>query len=454
MDALSLNQVAEACGGVLPRGGEAVRITGVSKDTRTLRSGDVYWALRGERFDGNAFVGEAAARGAAAAVVDANIDTAGLPDAFPLVRVSDGLRALQQLAAWHRSRLGCRVVCVTGSNGKTSTKDFMAAVAEARFRVTRTRGNYNNHVGLPLSILAADAAHDVAVWEIGMNKPGEIERLALLARPDIAIITNIGVAHIEFLGSRDAIAREKGMLAEALEPSGLLVLNAEDAYADAIAARARAQVRRAGLAAGDVRAENIRTGEEGTVFDVLWRGERARALVHAAGEHMVRNAVLAVAAGLELGLTLEECARGLESARLTGGRLEMKDIRGVRILDDTYNANPDSMEAALKTLRSLQGVRRRVAVLGRMGELGSYETEGYERVGRAAAANADILIAVGPETVAMADAARAAGLSGVVQAVNVVEAARLLREAVSPGDAVVIKGSRAARMERVIEEFA
>lgn len=451
MDATTLHAVAAACGGVLLCGDGAVAVTNISKDTRSLQAGDLYWALRGENFDGHDFVATAAAAGAAGAVVAQ--DVPGMPDGFTLIQVADTLTALQRLAAWYRDRLPARVVCLTGSNGKTSTKDFAAAVASTKFSVSKTEGNLNNHIGLPLTILSAKISDEVCVWEIGMNHAGEIEPLARLARPDIGIITNIGVAHIEFLGSREAIAQEKGMLGEVLPADAVLVLPESDPFTPSLAARTKARVVLAG-APGGTRAENLRPSPHGLDFDLVRGKERVAAHLPVTGEHMVRNALLAVSAGQELGLSLRECASGLAATKLSARRLACLDVRGVTVLDDSYNANPDSMEAALHALRGLPGGGRRFAVLGRMGELGAYAEEGYRRVGRTAAATMDVLIAVGPETSPLAEEAEKAGLSKVRRAADTTDAAKILRDLARPGDAVVVKGSRAARMERVLEDFA
>ena len=450
MDATTLHALAAACGGVLLCGDGAVAVTDVCKDTRTLKPGDLYWVLSGENFDGHQFVPAAAAAGAAGAVVSREVD--GLPADFPLIRIDDTQAALTRLARWYRDKLAARVVCLTGSNGKTSTKDFMASVASTRFAVNKTEGNLNNHIGLPLTILSAKTTDEVCVWEIGMNHAGEIEPLARLARPDIGIITNIGVAHIEFLGSREAIAKEKGMLGEALSADSVLVLPEWDDFTPSLAARTKARVVLAGASNG-VHAEKARPSTRGLDFELVHGGEKVAAHLPVAGDHMVRNALLAVSAGLELGLSLRECASGLAATKLSARRLACLDVRGVTVLDDSYNANPDSMEAALHALRSLPGGGRRFAVLGRMGELGNYAEEGYRRVGRTAASTMNVLIAVGPETGPMAEEARQSGVLEVHLVGDTGDAAKLLRELARPGDAVVLKGSRAARMERVLEDF-
>lgn len=451
MDATTLHALAAACGGVLLCGNGAVAVTDICKDTRTLKPGDLYWALSGENFDGHQFVSAAATSGAAGAVVSRAPE--GLPPDFPLIRVDDTQAALTRLAGWYRDRLSARVVCLTGSNGKTSTKDFAASVAGTRFSVNKTEGNLNNHLGLPLTILSANGTDEVCVWEIGMNHAGEIEPLARLAKPDIGIITNIGVAHIEFLGSREAIAQEKGMLGESLGADDVLVLPEGDEFTPSLAARTKARVVLAGSSDG-LHAENLRPSSHGLDFDLVRGAEKVATHLPVTGEHMVRNALLAVSAGLELGLSLRECASGLAATKLSARRLACLDVRGVTVLDDSYNANPDSMEAAMHALKGLPGGGRRFAVLGPMGELGHYAEEGYRRVGRTAAATMDVLLAVGPETAPMAEEAGKSGKTQVRPVADTAEAARVLREMVRPGDAVVIKGSRAARMERVLEDFA
>ena len=451
MDALSLSEIADMCGGTLQASTGTATVRRISKDTRTLVPGDLYLALRGENHDGNLHAKDAAAKGAAAAILDK--PPADVPAGLPVIQVEDSLAALHRLAGAWRDRLALKVACITGSSGKTSTKEFTAAVLSARFRVVKTEGNLNNHIGLPLSILSASMSDDVAVWEIGMNHPGEIAPLAQLARPDLAIITNIGVAHIEYMGSREAIALEKSALIEAVGPNGAVVLPTEDEFKDFLAARVKGRVIEAGLSRGTVTALDLQIEADGCRFVLHWEGESLPARLPVPGEHMVRNALLAVATGLEFGLSLEECVEGLASSRLTGGRLSRRSVRGITILDDSYNANPDSMEAAIQTLKSVTVSGRRIAVLGRMGELGSHASAGYQQVGRAAAQGIDALIAVGAETVPLAETARAGGLKEIHETSSAEEAAGVLRGIAREGDLVLIKGSRAARMERVIENF-
>ena len=256
MNPLPLSEIARFAGGSISRGDETVVIEKVITDSRTLKPGELFVALRGENFDGHKFVERAAQAGAAGAMVESAWN-GKIPKNFALIRAKDTLRAYQELAANYRRSLTLNVVAITGSNGKTSTKDFTAAVLARRFRVTKTEGNFNNHVGLPRTILQATSSDEVAVWEIGMNHPGEIAALAKLAAPDAAIITNIGVAHIEFMGSREKIAEEKGALAEAVGTQGTVILNADDPFTRSIATRARAKLILAGTTAGNIRAGEI-----------------------------------------------------------------------------------------------------------------------------------------------------------------------------------------------------
>jgi UDP-N-acetylmuramoyl-tripeptide--D-alanyl-D-alanine ligase len=344
----------------------------------------LFVALRGEKFDGHKFVEAAAQTGAAGAIVDLNWK-GKVPKDFAILQADDTLRAYQNLAANYRKSLPIKVLAITGSNGKTSTKDFAAAVLGRRFRVTKTEGNFNNHVGLPRTMLEATSQDEIAVWEIGMNHPGEIAALARIATPDAAVITNVGVAHIEFMGSRDAIAAEKGALAEAIGPEGWIVLNADDPFSAGIAASTRARVILAGTTAGSVCASEISQSSGGSDFTISEGAHRCRAQLPVPGLHMVQNALLAVAAGRAFGLSLEECAEGLAAAPLTKARLQIKEIHGVQFIDDSYNANPESMKAALRTLVELDTDGKRIAVLGEMGELGAESDRAHNEVGEEAA---------------------------------------------------------------------
>jgi UDP-N-acetylmuramoyl-tripeptide--D-alanyl-D-alanine ligase len=453
MNPLTLSQIAQFAGASLSSGDGTVVINKVSTDSRTIKPGELFVALRGENFEGHDFIEAGAKAGATGALVDLNW-AGNVPNNFALLRATDTLQAYQTLAANYRRSLALKVLAITGSNGKTSTKDFAASVLARRFRVTKTEGNFNNHVGLPRTILEATSEDEVAVWEIGMNHPGEIAALSKIAAPDAAIITNIGVAHIEFMGSREAIAAEKGALAETIEAQGTVILNADDPFSEGIAARTRAKVVFAGTTGGAVRAIEIRQSADGSEFTIVEGAHRCRAQLPVAGTHMVQNALLAVAAGRAFGLSIEECAAGLAAAPLTKARLQIKEIGGVQFLDDSYNANPDSMKAALRTLVELDAEGKRIAVLGEMRELGAESERGHREIGEAAATlGVDQLITIGDAAELIAEGARTAGLGKVSSARSTSEAAKLLSEMAEPGDLVLIKGSRAARTEEVIERF-
>jgi UDP-N-acetylmuramoyl-tripeptide--D-alanyl-D-alanine ligase len=453
MNRLSIFQIAGFAGAAVSSGDGKVLIDKISTDSRTLKRGELFVALRGENFDAHNFVESAAKGGGAGAIVHSNW-IGKIPANFALIRTEDTLQAYQTLAANYRKSLSLKVVAITGSNGKTSTKDFTAAVLGRRFRVTKTQGNFNNHVGLPRTMLEATSQDEVAVWEIGMNHPGEVAVLAKLAAPDAAIITNVGVAHIEFMGSREAIAVEKGSLAQAVGPKGTVILNADDPFTTSIAARARAKVILAGTTAGTVRASEITQSANGTDFTILEGAHRCRAQLPVPGLHMVQNALLGVAAGRIFGLSLEDCAAGLAAAPLTKARLQIKEIHGVQFVDDSYNANPDSMKAALRTLVELDADGKRIAVLGEMRELGDESERCHLEIGETAAAlRVDYLIAIGEVAAAIVRAAERAGLEKTRAVTSAKEAAAVLVEIAEPGDLVLIKGSRAARTERVMEEF-
>ena len=452
MNSLSLSEIASLSATRLELGNSDLAISHVSTDSRTIKPGDLFVALCGEHFDAHNFLEQVAKAGAAGALVSRD-PPPGLPQTFAILRAADTLVAYQNLAANYRKTLPLKVLGITGSNGKTSTKDFAASILGRAFRVTKTEGNFNNHVGLPRTILEANSDHQFAVWELGMNHPGEIAALARIASPDAGIISNIGIAHIEFMGSREAIAQEKGALAEAIDPGGFVVLNADDDFSGSIANRTRARVIFAGIEEGAIRAIEVKQTAAGCEFTIVESAHRCRAQLPVPGLHMVQNAILAVAAGRAFGVSLEECAAGLVSAPLAKARLQIREIHGVQFIDDSYNANPDSMKAALRTLMELDADGKRIAVLGRMLELGEESERGHREVGEAAATlGIDHLISIGNDTIALA--AEQAGLENSAIAQDASDAAEMLNEIVGPGDLVLIKGSRSSRTELVLDEFA
>lgn len=446
MDPRPLAQIAAWLGREAPSGD--VRVQRVVTDSRVVKPGDLFVALHGEKFDGHAFLAAAKAAGAVGAVVSTSAPA--LWD-WPQLLVPDTLAALQGIAAAYRATLPLRTVSVTGSNGKTSTKEMVAAVLGARYRVGKTTGNLNNHIGVPLTLLSFSSEEGFGVVEMGTNHPGELKPLAALARSAAGVITNVGVAHIGHFHSQKAIAVEKASVLEAIGPEGFVVLNANDRFTPFIIARCRAPVITAGLGRGDVQVRDLRFHDQGVVF-TLQDGSRAATVeLPVLGEHMAANAALAVAVGLRLGVSLAEAARALAGLQLPGGRFRVQKLREMLIVDDAYNANPDSMVAALRTVARMQSGKRKVAVLGRMAELGEESEAGHRRVGRSAAeAGFDCVVTVGDDAAEIGRAAAAAGSPLVRATGSHDEAVQLLQGVLRAGDVVLVKGSASAEMGRVI----
>lgn len=447
MKPISAQQLADILGVPLAAGsGDAVISAGVSTDTRKLPRGAAFFALRGENFNGDLFAAKALEGGAAVAIVQHWEGVA--PATTAVIVVPDTLRALQRLACWWRKQLDIPVVAITGSNGKTSTKDFTAAVLSRKFNVSATIGNLNNHIGVPLTVLATTLDHTAAVWEMGMNHSGEIAPLCEIARPKYGVITNIGTAHIEFLKTREAIAEEKGMLARALPADGILFLPATCEFSDYFRQRTKANMICVGNGRGVVRAENLKFEVDGTSFTLVIEGhEPAEVTLLVPGRHMVTNALLAAGVAWKLGISPSEIAAGLSDASLTGGRLGRYEYHGTIVIDDTYNANPESMAAAIETLADtpIPEGSRRIIVLGRMGELGPHAPAAHLRAGALAAERHLTVIAVGEGSEGIAKGAKDAPHFPDLE-----QAAKWLTREVKPGDVVLFKGSRTATVERVM----
>ena len=449
MIAIDASTLAHHAGGEVAIGRGDVLATSVSTDTRTIPAGSAFFALRGERFDANDFAGQAIVAGASIVVVERWEGDA--PENVAVIRVADGLSALQRFAAWYRRQRELPVIGITGSNGKTSTKDFTAAVLGRAFDVCATRGNLNNHIGVPLSVLSLEATHTAAVFEMGMNHPGEIAPLCEIARPRIGIITNIGTAHIEYMGSRDSIAEEKGALARCLPEDGALFIPAGCDFHDYFKRRTKARVIAVGNGRGVIRAEDVHQVDGRSRFTLVIEGQAAAEVdLPLTGRHMVTNSLLAAGSGWFLGMSAEEIAAGLASTVLTSGRLRRFVSGGITIFDDTYNANPESMAAAIDTLAETplpEAGARRFAVLGRMGELGPHAPEAHLRVGRLAADRGLQVVAVGEGSQGIAEGAGTAEHFTDGEA-----AAAWLAGHAKPGDVVLFKASRSAAIERVMNQ--
>ena len=438
-------------------------------DSRRVEPGGMFVALPGSRTDGYLFMEDAYRRGATTILTYADIPAlpgsrlrlgAPLP-AGPLARpylflVEDTLAALQKLAAFWRRQFEPRVVAITGSVGKTTTKELTAAVLRQRFRVLKSEQNYNNEIGLPLTLLRLSDEHEVAVLEMGTYGPGEIRALCAIASPQIGVVTNIGPTHLERMGSLERIAAAKAELVEALPADGLAILNGDDPLVAAMADQSAAPVMTYGLEPGnDLWADEIESaGLEGIRFTFHYQGETLPVRIPLLGQHSVQTALRSAAVGLTYGLDWGEIVAGLQDMTAQLRLLAVPGIAGSTIIDDTYNASPASVLAALNLLAELDG--RHLAVLGDMLELGDYEEKGHRLVGARAAAVTQWLVAVGRRARWIADEAVAQGMSAdrVVRLDSAAEAAAFLRERLQPGDVLLVKGSRAMALERVVNELS
>jgi UDP-N-acetylmuramoyl-tripeptide--D-alanyl-D-alanine ligase len=453
----TLEEVARLSGGRLLHGDPALPVNRLHTDTRTLAAGDCFVALQGDRFDGHAFVAQVRSQGAVAALVAHGLSLPEVPPDLGLIEVKNTLEGLQHFAANYRQLLSVKTIGVTGSSGKTSTKELIASILRTRFKTKATEGNLNNHIGVPLTLISLDEDDEYAVVEMGMNHPGEIAPLVQMTAPEIGVITSIGPAHIEFFADQAGIAGEKAELISALPPEGLAVLNAEDEWSRRVAERTHARVVWVGNSPDSMwRAEDLQVAAGGLSFRLEHAGESVQVSLPVVNRVMVANALLAAAVGHECGLTLDEIAAGLAAVQLPGARMQVVNVHGAWIINDAYNANPDSMKAALIALNEFPGARRRLAVLGSMGELGAHAAELHQAVGEfAARQDLAFLIAVGPHAESYARGAIAAGLnySHIIAALDAEEAALALRPLLSPKDAVLVKGSHFMGLERLVSEI-
>ncbi|MDI3280086.1 MAG: UDP-N-acetylmuramoyl-tripeptide--D-alanyl-D-alanine ligase [Bacillota bacterium] len=462
MDAIAVGQLVEAVRGRLASGPADLTVRGVEVDSRRLKPGMAFFALPGERRDGHEFLAAAAEAGAVCLCVREGSEeywppVRGEGEGPAVVAVPETLAALQALAGWYRRRFSLPVVGITGSTGKTTTKDLVASVLGARWRVAATPGNYNNEVGLPLTLFQLEAGVKAAVVELAMRGRGQIAALAALAQPTVGVVTNVGLSHLELLGSQEAIAEAKSELISSLPPDGLAVLNADDPLVLAMAARAPGRVLTYGLAAtsprADCRAEEIEDrGAEGLDFLLTFGGESRRVHLGLPGRHNVANALAAAAVGLALGVGWEAVEAGLASPRRTAGRQQLRRARGGwLVIDDSYNASPASMRAALGLLSSLAGGGRKLAVLADMLELGPQEEAAHREVGRyAAAQGVDYLAGVGERARWLVEEAQLSlGPERARHWPDRQSAAEWMLSLLRPGDVVLVKGSRAMKMEEV-----
>ena len=466
---ISVSDIAKVTGGQFIGDESALRriVSGLTWDSRTIMPDNVFLAMPGLRVDGNDFIRGAIQRGAGVIVCTRmpsdNVVAVAGEFACPMVVVDDGIDALEKIAGFWRDKLHAIVIGVTGSTGKTSTKDFLRSVFSQRFKTAATQGNQNNEIGVPATILAADEDTEVLIVELGMRGMHQIEHLCTFVKPSIAIVTNIGVSHMELLGSRENIAHAKSELLSALPDTGFAVLNADDEFTPLLEGFAHLEERGVIVHSygfspeAEVHAQDVSYDAEARAsFEVVTpSADPVPVTLSIPGKHNVSNALAAYAAGLNMGIVPEDIARGLAEAKASGMRMEiMHTPDGITIVNDAYNANPDSMRASISTLSTLEGTGRRIAVLGDMGELGSDEYQLHVDVGTfAAQADLDMLVCIGTLSVGIKSGALAADMdtARVKSFTGVEEAQQFLEKYVREGDIVLVKASRFMELERIVK---
>lgn len=438
--------------------GENIEFTGLTTDSRAVKVGELFVAFSGETFDGHNYCAKAVELGATGVLVSKDVE--GLPEDVAVFKVPNTLKAFQEIArAYRRSFADLKVFAITGSNGKTSTKDLLAACLGAKYNVVKTQGNFNNEIGLPKTLLNITADTDIAVVEMGMRGLGQIAELCEIAEPDSGLISNVGETHMELLGSMENIGKAKGEIVENLPANGFAVLNGDNEYVVAAAGKTKAKVVFFGLSeACDYRGSDIVTTGLGTTFTCTEKatGKAVQVKLQLIGEHNVYNALSAIAGAACYGVTLEESVKALATARLTGSRQEIIYIGDITFINDAYNASPASMEAALKTLAEAKKAAknaRTIAVLADMLELGAISEDGHRRVGKWAVENGtDFILTYGDEAAYIADEAKKLG-GNVQHCADRHEAANVLRTIANAGDIILLKGSHSMQVDKMLELF-
>lgn len=452
---LKCGEILLATGGKLLSGNKETVFKNISTDSRKIKPGDLFIPIVGEKFDGHDFIDASFDSGASGALTQK--DTVA-SEGKTLIKVENTLKALQDVARFYRGRFRIPVVGVTGSVGKTSTKDMVASVLGKRFNVLKTEGNFNNEIGLPLTLFNLENCHEAAVIEMGMSGFGEIGRLTRIAAPDIAIITNIGMSHIEKLGSRENILKAKLEILEGLSGNGLVVLNGDDDMLSGLKGKLGFRTVFYGMGDGnDYRAQNVKNlGENGTSFNISLGGREYAVHVTVPGIHNVSNALAAIAAGTELGVPVESMIEGIREFSPGKLRLNIISHKGFKIINDTYNASPQSMESAINVLKDIAGNGRTIAVLGDMLEMGDWAPKAHMDVGKfAVSRGVDYIITVGKNAGYIAKGAFDEGFNpeNIFSFNENNEAAEFIRDFVADGDVVLVKGSRGMKMEQIVERL-
>ena len=463
----SLFEIAQATKGLVVRGDSATQTNGVSTDTRTLQNGSLFIPLKGENFDGHEYLAQAAASGAIAALIEksSSVDLTNAPESLALITVESTREALGDLAAFHRKRFDIPVVAVTGSYGKTTTRAMISAALSAKYRVLTSQGNFNNEIGVPQTLLQLDSSHEVVVIEMGMRGLGQIEYLSAIASPTIGVITNIGPQHIELLGSIQNIAQAKAEVLQFLPEHGAAILPADDEYLDFFTDQVKARVVTFGLnPSSEYHVGSTHTEANGNIsFSIQTSKLKTQKLkLPLPGEHNAVNAAAALAVAGVLGVPLEAACRALEKVEVPGARMRVlkNELRGLTIIDDSYNAGPNSTRAALQTLRDfplkLENPGRRVAILGAMKELGNHSVQEHREIGALAAHCAELVIGVGEETRPLLEEANAVGAIPfhTQWCEDAACAATQVLDWIREGDVILVKGSRSVGLETVVNALA
>jgi len=457
---LTIGEIVKTLGGELNNGDLQERVSGISTDTRTIKKGELFVPLKGENFDGHDFIEEAYKKGAAGSLTQKQIEKhRGFKN---LIHVEDTLKSLHKLAAYYRKKFNVPFVAVTGSSGKTTTKEMISSVLSQRKKVLKNQGNYNNHIGLPLTVFKLDTGIQVGVVEMGMSSLGEIEKLSRIVKPHVAVITNIGTAHIEKLGSREQILKAKTEVFQVMDNRGIAVLNGDDALLYSYGRNLKLRKYFFGFRRGDFQALNIKShGLRGVEFDIKTKDKILKDFyVPLPGKHNVYNALAAVCVGMVFGLSPEEIKEGLKQTKREKMRLEIsRGIKNCMIINDAYNANPDSMKAAVDVLVELAASAkkgRKIAVLGDMLEMGEWAPPWHIEVGKyAAQKGVDLLITVGKMAKFIAEGALETGMDSgnIASFINNEDVIEFLKTNLKENDKILIKGSRGMKMEQIAETF-
>lgn len=447
---LSLKEIIDATGGKLLSGDINSTISGISTDSRTIKEGELFIPLKGENFDGEMFIEDALKIGSASLTETMNYVS---NNNKPIIFVDNTKEALHNIAKYYREKFQIPFIAVTGSSGKTTTKDMIYDVLSMKYNVLKTKGNFNNEIGLPLTIFRLNKDHDMAVVEMGMSGFGEIRRLKNIAEPNIAVYTNIGVAHIEKLGSRENILKAKSELVEDFKEGYTVILNADDDMLAKLTEKKGPQYITYGIDNGDVKAFDIVLKEESVKYKVIIDGYTMDIELNVPGKHNVYNSLAAICIGIKFGVNKEDMRKALANFQPSAMRLNIIDVSGLKIINDAYNANPASMKAALSVLKGYKD-RRKIAVLGNMLELGDYSDLAHEEVGKHVKdEDIDVLITVGDFASKIAEGAIKNGMDAknVMMCKNNVEAIELIKEIKNDNDVFLIKGSRGMKMEEIVK---